>query len=58
MVTSSEAAAPPQQDSLLKNIRNMWEFASFFEWYLLFGEAVKLPELDIEVCSLHLISSS
>lgn len=37
---------------MLQKIRNMWEFASLFEWMVLFGQAAKLPSIDVEVCFL------
>lgn len=34
---------------MLQKIRNMWEFVSLFEWIVLFGQAAKLPSIDVEV---------
>ena len=53
---------PPQDVETLTKLRNMWEFAALYEWMHLFGSAVKLQPIDIEVrhfpspaCYSHII---
>jgi hypothetical protein len=39
-----------QPPSLLRRLRNMWQFANLVQWIYLFGKAVKIPDdVDIEV---------
>ncbi|EKD15940.1 uncharacterized protein L3040_003203 [Drepanopeziza brunnea f. sp. 'multigermtubi'] len=43
-----EAVDPPREPTLLKRIRNSWEFANLAQWIYTFGRAVKIDEnLDI-----------
>lgn len=47
------APEPPtevREDSLTYKLRNMWEFANVYEYICIFGKAVKVDKLDIEVC--------
>jgi hypothetical protein len=45
-----EASEPPKEKSMLEKIRNMWEFASLYQYIYTFGDAVKIDrDLDIEV---------
>ena len=47
---ASEADEKRTEPSLLKRIRNMWEFASVMQFIFVFGKAVKIDEdFDIEV---------
>lgn len=40
----------PEAAETLKELRNMWEFASLMQYIFLFGNAVKIDEdFDIEV---------
>lgn len=40
----------PETAKTLKELRNMWEFASLMQYIFLFGDAVKIDEdFDIEV---------
>ncbi|KAK5091725.1 hypothetical protein LTR05_001910 [Lithohypha guttulata] len=48
MVAVESPTERPQEVSMLSKIRNMWEFASLCEWLHIFGEACKLPHVDIE----------
>ncbi|CCU75103.1 PHD finger domain-containing protein [Blumeria hordei DH14] len=44
------AEEPPEDTSLLRRVRNMWEFANLAQWISLFGKAVKLKDdLDVEL---------
>jgi hypothetical protein len=46
-----EAQEPPEPPSLLKRLRNMWEFANLMQYIYIFGDAVKIDkDFDIEVC--------
>lgn len=45
----------PKTLTQLDRIRNMWEFANLAQWMYIFGPAVKLGELDIEVRLSYLI---
>jgi hypothetical protein len=48
---ASEPSEIKQGPSLLKRIRNMWEFASVMQFIYVFGKALKIDEdFDIEVC--------
>lgn len=49
-VTSASPAPVAPTDDMISKLRNMWEFACLFEWIVLFGQAVKLPSIDIDVC--------
>lgn len=49
-ISTASPAPAPQEIGMLQKIRNMWEFASLFEWIVLFGRAAKLPSIDVEVC--------
>lgn len=51
MVSPVSIAAPKDGD-MLKKVRNMWEFASLFEWISIFGQVAKIRQIDVEVCSL------
>lgn len=51
-VLAEEDPAPQQRDETLHKIRNMWEFAALYEFINLFGRAVKIQPVDIEVCSI------
>lgn len=45
------APAPaPKELSLLQRIRNTWQFANTCQWLMIFGDAVKVEPIDIEVC--------
>ena len=45
-----ESSEPPAETSLLKKIRNMWEFACVMQYIFTFGKVVKIDEdFDIEV---------
>jgi hypothetical protein len=45
-----ESSEPPTETSLLRKIRNMWEFACVMQYIFTFGKAVKIDEdFDIEV---------
>ena len=45
-----ESSEPPAETTLLKKIRNMWEFACVMQYIFTFGKAVKINEdFDIEV---------
>jgi len=40
----------PEDAQTLKDLRNMWEFASLMQYIFLFGNVVKIDEdFDIEV---------
>ncbi len=43
-----EEATP--EPTLLQKIRNMWEFASLMQYFFLFGKAVKIDDMEVEVC--------
>lgn len=46
-----EPQMAPEAAETLKELRNMWEFASLMQYIFLFGNAVKIDEdFDIEVC--------
>lgn len=46
----TEPAMAPETAETLKELRNMWEFASLMQYIFLFGDAVKIDEdFDIEV---------
>ena len=46
----TEPQMPPEAAQTLKNLRNMWEFASLMQYIFLFGNVVKIDEdFDIEV---------
>lgn len=48
----AEPAMAPETAETLKELRNMWEFASLMQYIFLFGDAVKIDEdFDIEVCN-------
>jgi len=59
MVSRKRARAEveePEEDvtaepSTLERIRNMWQFASLMQYLFLFGKAVKVEEIDVEVRS-------
>jgi hypothetical protein len=43
-------AAQSMPPSLLQQLRNMWEFASLYQYLFTFGKAIKFTEeFDIEV---------
>lgn len=44
-----EVKAPVEAPSMLQQIRNMWEFASFMQFLFLFGKAFKVEDFEIEV---------
>lgn len=49
-----EQTMAPETASTLKDLRNMWEFASLMQYIFLFGNAVKIDEdFDIEVRALR-----
>ena len=51
MESSAEPAQPPQDESMLACLRNMWEFSNLMQYIFIFGKAVKIDEdFDIEVC--------
>jgi hypothetical protein len=46
----TEPEMAPETAKTLKDLRNMWEFASLMQYIFLFGNAVKIDEdFDIEV---------
>lgn len=52
----TEPDMAPENAQTLKDLRNMWEFASLMQYIFLFGNAVKIDEdFDIEVwtCDNH-----
>jgi len=58
-----EEVEEPEEDvnaepSILERIRNMWQFASLMQYLFLFGKAVKVDEIDVEVrtVSLHQVN--
>ncbi len=45
-----ESSEPPQHDSMLTKLRNMWEFSNLMQYIFIFGRAVKIDEdFTIEV---------
>lgn len=45
-----ESPEPPQHDSMLTKLRNMWEFSNLMQYIYIFGRAVKIDEdFTIEV---------
>ena len=45
-----EEPEAPHEQSLLDKLRNMWEFASLYQYIFIFGDAVKIDkDFDIEV---------
>lgn len=53
----TEPAMAPETAETLKELRNMWEFASLMQYIFLFGDAVKIDEdFDIEVSTSALTS--
>lgn len=45
----TEPAKPTGEPSLLKQVRNTWQFANLFQWIYLFGKVVKIDEnIDID----------
>lgn len=45
-----ESSEPPQNDSMLTKLRNMWEFSNLMQYIFIFGRAVKIDEdFTIEV---------
>lgn len=54
---ASEPPTLPQENEMLHKIRNMWEFAALYEFIAIFGRAVKIQPIDIEVCRLDLFPS-
>ena len=48
----------PETAKTLKDLRNMWEFASLMQYIFLFGDAVKIDEdFDIEVRASSITSA-
>ena len=46
----TEPRMSPEDAQTLKDLRNMWEFASLMQYIFLFGNVVKIDEdFDIEV---------
>ena len=46
----TEPEMAPEAAQTLKDLRNMWEFASLMQYIFLFGNVVKIDEdFDIEV---------
>lgn len=46
----TEPQMSPEDAQTLKDLRNMWEFASLMQYIFLFGNVVKIDEdFDIEV---------
>lgn len=35
--------------STLQRIRNMWEFASLMQYIFIFGKAVRIEDIEVEV---------
>ena len=52
-----EAEAPQEEPSMLQKIRNMWEFASLMQYIFFFGKAVKIEEVEVEVCCQSIIAT-
>ncbi|RYP21819.1 hypothetical protein DL765_002044 [Monosporascus sp. GIB2] len=45
----AESASAPGEASLLRRIRNTWQFANLYQWIYLFGKVVKIDEnIDID----------
>ena len=43
------------EPTMLQKIRNMWEFASLMQFLFLFGKAVKIEDVDVDVSTtLHI----
>ena len=45
--TAEEVVA--SEPTLLQRIRSMWEFASLVQFFFLFGKAVKVDDMEVEV---------
>jgi hypothetical protein len=52
-----EAGASQEEFSTLQKIRNMWEFASLMQYIFFFGKAVKIEEIEVEVCCQSIVSA-
>jgi len=52
-----EAGTPQEEPSTLQKIRNMWEFASLMQYIFFFGKAVKIEEVEVEVCCRSIIAT-
>ena len=52
-----EAGRLPEKPSTLQKIRNMWEFASLMQYIFFFGKAVKIEEVEVEVCCRSIIAT-
>lgn len=50
-----EAGAAQEEPSTLQKIRNMWEFASLMQYIFFFGKAIKIEEIEVEVCCRSII---
>jgi hypothetical protein len=37
------------EPSTLQRIRNMWEFASLMQYIFIFGKAVRIEDIEVEV---------
>ncbi|KAH8675333.1 hypothetical protein BX600DRAFT_452448 [Xylariales sp. PMI_506] len=49
----------PEENSLLHQVRNTWQFANLFQWIFLFGKAVKIDEsIDIDVLETECLKPS
>ena len=50
-VVMEEHVATQQENPVLDRIRNMSEFAALMQYLFLFGKAMKVEVMDVEVCS-------
>ncbi len=50
-----DAGAAQEELSTLQKIRNMWEFASLMQYIFFFGKAIKIEEIEVEVCCRSII---
>ena len=46
-----------EEPTLLQQLRNLPEFAAFVQYLFLFGKAVKIADLEIEVCPTTLYAA-
>lgn len=54
--TEEQGGAEPaqQENGLLQQLRNMWEFANIMQYIYMFGRAMKIDDdVDIEVLLLY-----
>jgi hypothetical protein len=52
-----ETGVLQEEPSTLQKIRNMWEFASLMQYIFFFGKAVKIEEIEVEVCCRSIMAA-